>query len=102
MQLADIEPAFMYAKSETVLFAEPPKELRHPDWLWAVKKAMNGRRTASRDFNHFFSETRVDQMRMIQGVIDPCLFRAKNDPLRVATHVDDPIGANLDFSQQML
>ena len=47
---SDVRVALMHAVASERKFAKPPLEQRAAGWLWLIKKAMNGMRTASKDF----------------------------------------------------
>ena len=47
---SDVRVAFLHAVVSDPKFAKPPVEQRAARWLWLIKKAMNGMRTASKDF----------------------------------------------------
>ena len=86
----------MQAPMRAPVYALPPKELRTPGWMWTLKKAMNGARTASADFYEFLATVLCNSMNMVRGILEPCWFAAKPGKLRVAIHVDDPIACGSD------
>ena len=47
---SDVRVAFMHSVASEPKFAEPSVEQRAAGWLWLIKRAMNGMRTASKDF----------------------------------------------------
>ena len=53
---SDVRVAFMHAVASEPKFAKPPVEQRAARWLWLIKKAMNGMRTASKDFGDLFPD----------------------------------------------
>ena len=46
----DIEVAFYHVVLTQVIFCWPPKEMRRPDWIWRLKRALQGTRIASQLF----------------------------------------------------
>ena len=53
---SDVRVAFMHAIASEPKYANPPVEQRTAGWLWLIKKAMNGMRTASKDFGDLVAE----------------------------------------------
>ncbi|CAK0826802.1 unnamed protein product [Prorocentrum cordatum] len=53
----DISVAFLHAQLKEAVWAEPPKELNCPDWLWLVTKALYGMRESSADFQELVRDT---------------------------------------------
>ena len=53
--------------------------------------AMNGMRTASRDFTEFLAGTLTEQMGFKRGKLERCLFVHESNETRVVCHVDDPL-----------
>ena len=53
---SDVRVAFMHAVASEPKFAKPPVEQRAAGWLWLIKKAMNGMRTASKDFGDLVAD----------------------------------------------
>jgi len=90
VEVADLISAFMQAPTRTAMYARPPVGLRSPGWYWKVLKAMNGARTASADFSEFLASVLTEKLGMIQGIVEPCMFKSSG-LLRVCIHVDDPI-----------
>ena len=50
VETGDLVCAFMQADSSCEMFARPPKGQERESWIWRLHEAMNGMRTASRDF----------------------------------------------------
>ena len=57
VETGDVVCAFMQADSFCEMFARPPKEQEREGWIWRLQGAMNGMRTASRDFTEFLAGT---------------------------------------------
>ena len=53
VETGDLVCAFMQADSSCEMFARPPKRLEREGWIWRLQWAMNGMRTASRDFTEY-------------------------------------------------
>ena len=53
---SDVRVAFMHAVASERKFAKPPVQQRAAGWLWLIKKAMNGMRTASKDFGDLVAD----------------------------------------------
>ena len=53
---SDVRVAFMHADASEPKFAKPPVEQRAAGWLWLIKKAMKGMRTASKDFGDLVAD----------------------------------------------
>ena len=48
--------ALLHAVASEPKFANPPVEQRAAGWVWLIKKAMNGMRTASKDFGDLVAD----------------------------------------------
>ena len=55
VETGDCVCAFMQADSSCEMFARPPKGQERDGWIWRLHGAMNGMRTASRDFTEFLA-----------------------------------------------
>ena len=55
VETGDLVCAFMQADSSCEMFARPPKGQERDGWIWRLHGAMNGMRTASRDFTEFLA-----------------------------------------------
>ena len=53
--------------------------------------AMNGMRTASRDFTEFLAGILTEQTGFKRGKLERCLFVHESNETRVVCHVDDPL-----------
>ena len=53
---SDVRAAFMHAVASEPKFAKPLVEQHAAGWLWLIKKAMNGMRTASKDFGDLVAD----------------------------------------------
>ena len=49
------------------MFARPPKGQEREGWIWRLHGAMNGMRTASRDFTEFLAGLLTEQDHEIRG-----------------------------------
>ena len=56
-----------------------------------VHGAMNGMRTASRDFTEFLAGILTEHMGFKRGKLERCLFVHESNETRVVSHVDDPL-----------
>ena len=92
--IGDLLSAFMHAfpKSEN-MFARPPPDMAVDGWIWQLLRAMNGMRTASQDFFHFFQGICVKKLALENLRASPCLFVSSDRRLLLASHVDDPIAS---------
>ena len=88
---SDVRVAFMHAVASEPKFAKPPVEQRVAEWLWLVKKAMNGMRTVSKAFGDLVP----DVMKEIQVGRGKQIHRSTRHQPQAAIifHVDDPIPA---------
>ena len=55
VETGDLACAFTQADSSCEMFSRPPKGLERDRWIWRLHGAMNGMRTASRDFTEFLA-----------------------------------------------
>ena len=55
VETGDLVCALMQADSSCEMFAPPPKGQERNGWIWRLHGAMNGMRTASRDFTEFLA-----------------------------------------------
>ena len=53
---SDVRAAFMHAVTSEPKFAKPLVEQHAAGWLWLIKKATNGMRTASKDFGDLVAD----------------------------------------------
>ena len=65
-----VRVAFMQAVASERKFAKPPVEQRAAGWLWLIKKAMNGMRTASKDFGDLVADV-MKEIQLERGKADP-------------------------------
>ena len=56
------------------MFARPPKGQERDGWIWRQHGAMNGMRTASRDFTEFLAGFITEHMGLKRGKLERCLF----------------------------
>ena len=61
------------------------------EWIWRLHGAMNGMRTASRDFTEFQAGILPEHMGFKRGKLERCLFVHESNETRVVSHVDDPL-----------
>ena len=90
---SDVRVAFMHAVATEPKFANPPVEQRAAGWLWLIKKAMNGMRTASKDFGDLVAEV-MHEIRFERGKADPQIHKDTKSQAVIVFHVDDPILAS--------
>ena len=75
---SDVRVAFiMHAVASEPKFATPPVEQRAAGWLWLIKKAMNGMRTASKDFGDLVADV-MKEIQFEQGKADPHQIQSSN------------------------
>ena len=83
--------AFMQADSSCEMFARPPKGQEREGWFWRLQGAMNGMRTASRDFTEFLAGILTERMDFKRGKLERCLFVHESSETRVVSRVGDPL-----------
>ena len=83
--------AFMQADNSSETYARPPKGQEREGWIWKLHGAMNGMRTASRDFTEFLAGILTKHMGFKRGKLERCLFIHESNEARVVSHVDDPL-----------
>ena len=71
-------------------FAKPPVEQRAAGWLWLIKKAMNGMRTASKDFGDLVADV-MKEIQFERGKADPQIYKDTKFQAAIVFHVDDPM-----------
>ena len=71
----------MPAVASELKFAKPPVEQRAAGWLWLIKKAMNGRRTESKDFGDLVAEFQ-------RGKADPQIYKDTDDVATIEVFTD--------------
>ncbi len=92
-RLADVSAAFLHAEMKELVYVRPPAEFVHPEWefgtyVWKLKKALYGMRSAPRAWQEHLSQL-LEDAGFKRGVAAPTLFySAKYDTL-VDVHVDD-------------
>ena len=59
--------------------------------VWRLRGAMNGMRTASRNFTAFLAGILTEHMGFKRGKLERCLFVHESNETRVVSHVDDPL-----------
>ena len=89
---SDVRVAFMHAVASEPKFAKPPVEQRAAGWLWLIKKAMNGMRTASKDFGDLVADV-MKEIQLERGKADPQKYKDTKSQAAIVLHVDDPIQA---------
>ena len=87
---SDVRAGFMHAVASEPNFAKPPYEQRAAGWLWLIKKAMNGMRTASKDFGDLVVDV-MNEIQFERRKADPQIYRNTKSQPAVMFHVDDPI-----------
>ena len=91
VETGELVCAFMQADSSCEMFARPPKGQERDGWIWRLHGAMNGMRTASRDFTEFLAGILTEHMGFKRGKLERCLFVHESNETRVVSHVDDPL-----------
>ena len=90
VEIGDLVCAFMQADSSCEMFARPLKGQERDGWIWRLHGAMNGMRTASRDFTEFLAwNTHRAHGLQKPGKLERCLFVHESNETRVVSHVDD-------------
>ena len=93
VEKGDLVCAFMQADSSCEMFARPRKDKNVMDGS-GDHGAMNGMRTASRDFTEFLAGVHTEHMGFKRGKLERCLFVHESNETRVISHVDDPLICN--------
>ena len=83
--------AFMQADTSSETYARPPKGHEREGWIGRLHGAMNGMRTASRDFTEFLAGKLTEHISVKRGKLERCLFVHESNETRVVSHVDDPL-----------
>ena len=81
----------MQADSSLRNFCSTPKGQEREGWIRRLQGAMNGMRTATRDFTQFLAGVLTECMGFTRGKLERCLFVHKSNETRVVSHVDDPL-----------
>ena len=87
---SDVRVAFMHAVASEPKFAKPLVEQRAAGWLWLIQKAMNGMRTASKDFGDLVADV-MKEIQSERGKADPQINKDTKSQAAIVFHVDDPI-----------
>ena len=87
---SDVRVAFMHAAASERKFAKPPVEERAARWQWLIKKAMNGMRTASKDFGDLVADV-MKEIQFGRGKADAQIHKDTKSQAAIVFHVDDPI-----------
>ena len=74
VETGDLVCAFMQADSFCEMFVRPSKGQERDGWIWRLHGAMNGMRTASRDFTEFLAGILTEHMGFKRGKLERCLF----------------------------
>ena len=91
VETGDLVCAFMKADTSSETYARPPKGQEPDGWIWTLHGAMDGMRTASRDFTEFLAGILTERMGVKRGKLERCLFIHESNEMRVVSHVDDPL-----------
>ena len=83
IETGDLVCAFIQADSSSETYARPPKWQKREGWIWKLHGAMNGMRTASRDFTEFLAGILTKHMGFKRGKLERFVHEASN--------VDDPL-----------
>ena len=73
---SDVRAAFMHAVASEPKFGKPPVEQRAAGWLWLIKKAMNGMRTASKDFGDLLAHV-MKEIQFERRKADPQIYNTR-------------------------
>ena len=87
---SDVRVAFMHAVASERKFAKPPVEQLAARWLWLIKKAMNGMRTASKDFGDLVADV-MKEVQFERRKADPQIYKDTKSQAAIVFHGDDPI-----------
>ena len=90
----------MHAVASEPKFAKPPVEQRAAGWLWPIKRAMDGTRTASKDFGDFVADV-MKEIQFERGKADPHIYKDTTSNVAIVFHVDDPILATHQQTAQV-
>ena len=71
---SDVRVAFMHAVASEPKFAKPAVEQRAVGWLWLIKKAMRGMRTALKDFGDLVADV-MKEIQSERGKADPQIYK---------------------------
>ena len=71
-------------------FAKPPVEQRAAGWLWLIKKAMDGMRTASKDFGDLVADA-MKEIQFERGKADPQIHKDTNPKQQPCSTLTTPI-----------
>ena len=83
----------MHAVASEAKFAKPPVEQSAAGWLWLIKKAMNGMRTASKDFGDLVADV-MKEIQFEREKADPQLCKDTKFQAAIVFYVDDQILAS--------
>ena len=72
VETGDLVCAFMQADPSCEMFARPPKRQERDGWIWTLHGAMNGMRTASRDFTEILAGVLTEYMDLKRGKLERC------------------------------
>ena len=67
----------MHAVASEPKFAKPPVKQRAAGWLWLIKKAMNGMRTASKDLGDLVADV-MQEIQVERGKADHRSTKTRN------------------------
>ena len=71
---SDVRVAFLHAVASEPKFAKPAVEQRAVGWLWLIKKAMRGMRTALKDFGDLVADV-MKEIQSERGKADPQIYK---------------------------
>ena len=77
VETGDFMYAFMQANSSCEMFARPPKRQERDGWTWRLHGAMNGTRTASRDFTEYLAYSQSTWVSNVANWRDVCLCMSR-------------------------
>ena len=87
----DLVCALMQASTSCEMFARPPKGQEREGWIWRLHGAINGMRTASRDFTEYLAGALTECMGFTRGKLERCPVVPESNETRVVSHVHDPL-----------
>ena len=90
---SDVRVAFVRAVASEAKIAKPPVERRAAGWLWLSKKALNGMKTASKDFGDLVADV-MKEILFKRREADPQIYKDTKSQAAIVFHVDDPILAS--------
>ena len=78
----------MHARTDEEIYVKVPSGIKSPKY-WRLKKAVNGTRKASKQWQEYLSDKLVTNMLLQQNDINPCICKRFCDDLYLEQHGDD-------------